>query len=116
MLELHTRVLSGMHYVIPSITRDTPEDREVLTSTIQIRIRILPMTVEVQSDWMTVQDFATLIVAELNAALTSTVPGTPRLVEETAVSYTIKFIKITIAPLSLVPPLMRSPLLTPVNT
>ena len=74
------------------------------------------MTVEVKSEWIRVQDVTTPTIAELNATLETTGPGTPRLPYATVESDTVTVAKITIAPLALVNPLLRSPLLTPINT
>ena len=111
----HIRVLWGMHYMIPSFTCATPEDGAVLVFPRNDRLRILPTTVEVQEDWLSVQDVVTPTATELDAALAVTGPFAPRLPEVNAASDTVAVAKITLAPLTMVHPLQRSPLLTPLN-
>ena len=70
---------------------------------------------EVQADWLMMQDVPSPIVVELDAALAAMGPGTPRLREDAATSDTVAVCKYTIAPLALFHPLLGSPFLTPIN-
>ena len=70
---------------------------------------------EVKEDWLSIQDVATPTTAELDVALADTGPGTARIPEATASPETVASVNITIDPLTLVHPLLRSPFLTPVK-
>ena len=114
--DLHIWILLGVQYVTPSFLHSTLEDRTVLTFSSEFRLRHLPATVEVNADWLTVQYAETPTITELDEALTTKGPGPARLPEATAKSGTVAVANVTIAPLLLVNPLLRSPFLTPVNT
>ena len=80
-----------------------------------IRLGMLPATVEVKPDCLTVRDVPAPTVAELNTALATTGPGVTRLPEDTAALDTVAVCKTAIALLSLVHLLLGSPFLTPIN-
>ena len=113
--EPHIRVLWGVHYVIPYFTRATSEDAEVLAFSQDFRLGILPTSVEVKVEWLTAQDVATPTIAELDAALATTGPDTPRLPEATAASDMVAVAKIIIAPLALVHLFLSSSFLISIN-
>ena len=64
---------------------------------------------------MMVCDVTTSTVLELNKALSTTGPGTARHPDATVTYGMVAVVKVTISPLLMVHPLLRSPFLTPVN-
>ena len=104
-----------MQYVTPPFMSTTPSDRTVLDLATDVQLGNLPKKVKVKAECLTAQYFTTPTVAYLDEALAKTGPGTARLLYEIATSDTVAVAKVTIAPLLLVHPLLKSNLLTPVN-
>ena len=77
--EPHIPVLWGVQYVTPSFSQATPEDGTVLAFSRDSRLGILPATVEVNPDWLTMRDVSDPTIAEIDVALAATGPGVPRL-------------------------------------
>ena len=99
----------------PSFTRTTPQDGTVLAFARDVRIGKLLTTVEVKAEWLTVRYRAPPLMVDLDQALIATGSGTERLPDKTATYDMVAVAEVTIAPLALFRPLLRSPFLILVN-
>ena len=111
----HTRILWGAQYVTPFFARATPEDGTVLVFARDVRLGHLMTTVKVKTEWLMVEEVADPLVVDMYQALVSTGSEASRLPDMTATSNNFAVAKVTIAPLSLVHPLLMPPFLTSVN-
>ena len=107
--EPHIPVLWGIQYVIPSFSQATPEDGTVLAFSRDARLGILPATVEVNPDWLTMRDVSDPTITEIDVALAETGPGVPRLQDATEASDAVVVSNTAINPLALVHPLLGHP-------
>ena len=111
--ELQIRVLWGAQFVTPSFAQPTPEDGKALTFSQYIRIGLLPETVVVKLEWLTLREFNVPQAADMGALMSHLSPGHPRLPPETPRPYTVSVSRASLAPLSLVHLMMVSPFFAP---
>ena len=65
--ELHIRVIWGNQFVTPSFVRPFPEDEEVFTFLMDIRLDQLPATVVILQKWLTQSEVEVLREADMEA-------------------------------------------------
>ena len=111
--EPNIRVLWGAQFVTLSFAQPTPEDRNVLSFARDIPLGLLPATVVVQPEWLTLTDVAVPQVTEMEALSARLAPGHPRLPPDTPRTYRVSIPRASLAPFSLVHPLMVSTFLSP---
>ena len=114
--ELHIRVLWGTQLVTPSFTKPTPEDSKVLAFTQDIRLGQLPARVVVLLEWLTSSKVSVQRTSDTEAELAHLSPGHPMLAADNPQPDRFSVTQDSLAPLSLVNPLMVFPFLPPSNT
>ena len=106
--EPHIRVIWGAQFATPSFAQPTPEDKKVLAFTRDIRLGLLPDTVVVQPEWLIPADVAVPQAAEMEDLLARLSPRHPRLPQDTPRKERVSVPWASLAPLSLLHPLMVS--------
>ena len=102
--EPNIRVLWGAQFVTLSFAQPTPEDRNVLSFARDIPLGLLPATVVVQPEWLTLTDVAVPQVTEMEALSARLAPGHPRLPPDTPRTYRVSIPRASLAPLLPSPP------------
>ena len=72
-------MLWGAQFVTLSFAQPTPEDRNVLSFARDIPLGLLPATVVLHPEWLTLADVAVPQATEMEALLARLAPGHPRL-------------------------------------
>ena len=111
--EPHIRVIWGAQFVTPSIAQPKTEDGNILAFDRDIRLVLLPATVAVKPEWITPGDVNVPQAADMGDLMSHLDPGHPRLPLETPIPERVSLPWASLAPLSLVHPLMVSPFLAP---
>ena len=112
----HICVLWGAQFVTPSFSHPTPQDGKVLTFTRDIHIGFLPATVVVKSQWITLGAVTVPQAVDMEALMAHLAPKHPHLPPYTPRLDTVSVTQASLAPLSLLHPMMVSPFLFPETT
>ena len=109
----HIRVLWGTKFVTPYLAQPTPEGGKVLAFARDIRLGFLPAKLVVKPEWITPGDVNLPRAADMLALMSHLAPGHPHLPPETPIPERVSVPRASLYPLSLVQPLMVSPLMDP---
>ena len=111
--EPHIRMLWGTQFVNPSFVQPTGRS---LPSREDIRLGILPATVVVQPEWLSLEEVAVPRSTEMKALIARLALGHPWLPVDTPRPERVSVPRSSLAPLSLVHPLMVFPILEPATS
>ena len=114
--EPHIRMLWGTQFVTLSFAQPTPEDGKGLAFAQYIHLRLLPATVVVQSKWLDPEEVTVLWATEMEALIVRLALGYPWLPADTPRPERVSVPRSSLAPLSLVQPLIVSPFLSPATS
>ena len=109
----HICVLWGTQCVTPSFAQPTLEDGKVLSFARVIHLGLLPATVVVQPECLTLGEDLVPQAAEMETLLARLAPGHPHLPPDTSRTDRVSVPRASLAPLSLFHLLMVSPFLAP---
>ena len=111
--EPHIRVLWGAHFMTPSFTQPTLQDRKVIAFARDIRLGLFPAIVVVKLEWITPGKVNPPQAVDMDYLMARLAPGHPRLPPDTPRPDRVSVTWVSLVPLYLVHPLIFSPFLVP---
>ena len=108
--ELHIRMLWGTQVLTPSFAQPTGRS---LSLRKDFRLGLLPATVVVHPEWLAPEEVAVPQVTEMEALIARLALGHPWLPADTLQPERVSVTQYSLSPLSLVHPLIASPILAP---